>query len=201
MAATLMELKRAYYIDALALSPTQAAAMTIQDLEYAFFLDPPAGGGGGDPTMGGDLSGTASNAQLAAGSVGTTELANLAVTDAKVAAANKDGTAGTASMRTLGTGATQAAAGNHTHANMEVTTNKNTNNGYAGLDSSSRIAYAQLPAGSTVKVDKSGGTWPARPTTRTDICVIWSGADPSPSIVTSPSTGGMYEGDVRWITA
>src|SRR5438270_893818 len=39
-------------------------------------------------------------------------LAANAVTDAKVAAANKDGAAGTASMRTLGTGAAQAAAGN-----------------------------------------------------------------------------------------
>jgi hypothetical protein len=36
----------------------------------------------------------------------------LGITDAHVAAANKDGVAGTASMRTLGTGATQAAAGN-----------------------------------------------------------------------------------------
>jgi len=39
-------------------------------------------------------------------------IAPLAVTDAKVAAANKDGTAGTASMRTLGAGAQQATAGN-----------------------------------------------------------------------------------------
>ena len=58
--------------------------------------------GSGDPTMGGDLSGTASNAQIVAG----------AVTDTEVAAGNKDGAAGTASMRTLGTGSTQAAAGN-----------------------------------------------------------------------------------------
>lgn len=36
----------------------------------------------------------------------------LGITDAQVAAANKDGAAGTASMRTLGTGATQACAGN-----------------------------------------------------------------------------------------
>lgn len=50
----------------------------------------------------GDLSGTYPNPAIAA----------LAVTDAKVAAANKDGAAGTPSMRTLGTGATQAAAGN-----------------------------------------------------------------------------------------
>lgn len=37
------------------------------------------------------------------------------ITDAEIAAANKDGATGTACMRTLGTGAQQAAAGNHTH--------------------------------------------------------------------------------------
>lgn len=42
----------------------------------------------------------------------------LAVTDAKVAAANKDGAVGTPSMRTLGTGALQAAAGDHAHAGV-----------------------------------------------------------------------------------
>lgn len=41
-------------------------------------------GGGGDPTMGGDLSGTASNAQIVANAVGTTELAAGAVTAAKL---------------------------------------------------------------------------------------------------------------------
>lgn len=52
-------------------------------------------------TAGGDLSGTLSNLQIVASAVGTTEIADLAVTDAKVAAANKDGAAGTPSMRTL----------------------------------------------------------------------------------------------------
>jgi hypothetical protein len=42
------------------------------------------GTGGGDPTMGGDLSGTASTAQIKASAVGTTELADGSVTTAKV---------------------------------------------------------------------------------------------------------------------
>lgn len=42
----------------------------------------------------------------------TLEVAPLGITDAQVATANKDGTAATPSMRTLGTGALQAAPGN-----------------------------------------------------------------------------------------
>lgn len=43
------------------------------------------GGGGGDPVMGGDLSGLASNAQLAAGVVGSPELGASSVTATKIA--------------------------------------------------------------------------------------------------------------------
>jgi len=51
--------------------------------------------------LAGDLTGTAAAPAIAA----------LAVTDAKTAAANKDGAVGTPSMRTLGTGAAQAFPG------------------------------------------------------------------------------------------
>src|SRR5262245_48184086 len=54
--------------------------------------------------LAGDLSGTATSPQIAAG----------VITDADVNAANKDGAVGTASMRTIGTGAQQAMAGNRT---------------------------------------------------------------------------------------
>lgn len=56
-----------------------------------------------------------------------------------------------------------------------------------------------MPAGTTLTVRKSGGTWPARPTSRTDITVIWVGADPSPSIVASGTTGMIDNVDERKI--
>ena len=52
--------------------------------------------------LAGDLTGTAASPQIATG----------VIVDTDVNSANKDGAVGTPSMRTLGTGATQAAAGN-----------------------------------------------------------------------------------------
>lgn len=58
-----------------------------------------------------------------------------------------------------------------------------------------------VPSGTTITVIKSGSTWPARPTARTDIIVRWRGADPSPPIVAS-GTGGMLDNiDERQIPA
>lgn len=56
------------------------------------------------------------------------------------------------------------------------------------------VPIADLPAGSILYADKAAGVWPARPTTRTDIKVIWGGADPGPAIVGS-GTAGAYNGD------
>ena len=50
--------------------------------------------------------------EIATGAVGSGEIANGSITNADVAAANIDGTAATPSLRTLGTGAGQDAAGN-----------------------------------------------------------------------------------------
>lgn len=61
------------------------------------------------------------------------------------------------------------------------------------------VPISDLPAGSTITVYKTGGVWPARPTTRTDVTVVWTGALPAPAIVGS-GTGGAYNGDKHDVT-
>lgn len=53
---------------------------------------------------------------------GGSEITDLSLTDADIASANKDGSAVTPSMRTIGTAALQAAAGNHAHAAGDAAT-------------------------------------------------------------------------------
>lgn len=87
--------------------------------------------------------------------------------------------------------------------NMYYGTNVSGTKGYFALPAGSSggsVTYADLPASTTLTVLKSGGTWPARPTSRTDIVVQWKGPDPSPVIV-STGTGGMIDDvDIRLIT-
>lgn len=74
--------------------------------------NPPTGGGGG-------TGGTPDPHHLSHEPGGSDALTSL--TEASFDAGHVDGTAGTASLRTLGTGATQAAEGDHTHAEADVT--------------------------------------------------------------------------------
>lgn len=83
------------------------------------------------------------------------------ITDVDVASANKDGTAGTASLRTLGTGATQAAAGNDSrlsdarspsahHATHETGGSDAITSLDAGVLNSGTVPTARLPVGTVL---------------------------------------------------
>ncbi len=66
-------------------APTTGQVLTATGVAAASWQTP---SGGGDPAVGGDLTGTASNAQIAANAVGTAEIAANAVTTAKILDAN-----------------------------------------------------------------------------------------------------------------
>ena len=58
---------------------------------------------------------------------------------------------------------------------------------------------ATYPAGYMHARSKLNGAWQDRGTTRKDITVTWIGPLPAPPVVTS-GTGGMYEGDMLFVT-
>ena len=62
----------------------------------------------------------------------------------------------------------------------------------SGIDS---VAIADQPSGYVTAVAKVGSAWPNRPTTRTDVVVLWIGPDPAPDPVSSPAVNGMYSVD------
>lgn len=66
------------------------------------------------------------------------------------------------------------------------------------LQSVPPIDYSTLPAGVTLTVLKTGSTWPARPTSRTDLIVRWKGPDPSPAV---GGTGMVDNVDERAVTS
>ena len=75
-------------------------------------LGPAGAGGPPSGAAGGDLTGSYPNPTIGTGKVTSTHILDGTITDTDVALANKDGNAAVPSMRTLGSGATQAIAGN-----------------------------------------------------------------------------------------
>jgi microcystin-dependent protein len=109
--------------------------------------------------MGGDLEGDFPSPTIKNGAVTSAKIADETITHNDVAAANKDGAAAIPSMRTLGTGATQAVAGNdarlsdaraptaHTHTKANITDFAHT---HAAADVASGVLdIARIPVGST----------------------------------------------------
>lgn len=67
-------------------APTNGQILSFNGTNFTWVAQ--ASGGSGDPAVGGDLSGVASNAQIVSGAVGAAELATNAVTTLKITDAN-----------------------------------------------------------------------------------------------------------------
>jgi hypothetical protein len=91
------------------------------------------------------------------------DIRDLSITDADVAAANKDGTAATPSLRTLGTGAQQAAPGNINIRDVFMTFGQAmmvsvTNQG-AILNGTGQYAYNHYGGGANGVLTDADGVW------------------------------------------
>ena len=82
------------------------------------------------------------------------DIKDLTIVDGDVAAANKDGTTGTPSLRTLGTGAQQAAAGDHGHAGTNFADNETPAGAVDGVNDA--FTLAATPVAGSEQVYKNG---------------------------------------------
>ena len=96
-----------------------------------------------DPSMGGDLTGVASNAQIASGAVGTTELSTDAVTEPKLAMSNAPSNGQVISWN----GSALAWAGSPAYTKVNITTNYTVPSGfhYVFADATSGGITVTLP--------------------------------------------------------
>jgi hypothetical protein len=108
------------------------------------------------PTDASVTGGTAgAGVKIAAATITAANIASATITDVQIAAANKDGAAGVASLRTLGTGAAQAAAGNDSRlSDQRVPTDGSVTGGPAGAGV--KIAAATITDVNIAAANKDG---------------------------------------------
>lgn len=150
-------------------------------------------------SAGGTGSGGAATAvSSVAGRTGAVTLTTDDLTDATTVGKNLAKASSAATARTAIGAGTSSFSGVYTDLSGRPTIPAATTD--ASALTSGTLDLARVPAGVTLTVVKSGSTWPARPTSRTDVVVAWKGADPSPAIVAS-GTGGMLDNvDYRLVT-
>lgn len=78
------------------------------------------------------------------------QVGDATLTDVDIASANKDGASSTASMRTLGTGSAQAAAGNHTHTQWNKRVISAAFDGQGSAPAVNTTVYIQCPVAGTL---------------------------------------------------
>lgn len=105
-----------------------------------------------------------------------------------------DQAAGTASLRTLGTGATQALPGN---TGVELLANKNAASGYAGLDGSSLLATAQHGTGTAnsttfLRGDRTWATPTVQPTVTVANKTTTYTSTATDDVLTADGAGGAF---------
>ena len=123
---------------------------------------PAAGGGGGDPAVGGDLSGVASNAQIIAGAVADTEVAVGAnIAQSKIANLTSD-LAAKANNSVTVTGATSLTGGGDLTASrtLSLVNDAGTpgNSRYYGTDGAGAKGFHALPIGDPAMGGDLSGT-------------------------------------------
>ena len=150
-------------------------------------------GGSSDPTMGGDLSGTASNAQIVAGAVTNTEVsAGAAIAQSKIANLTSDLAAKAADNTVVHLAGTETVTGAKTFSgavNVPVPSSANhaVNKDYLDQEISGVPTQPDMTA-VPFFIQESAGVWPARTSVTNDSTkmVIWKGPEDNP-----PPIGGV----------
>jgi len=124
--------------------------------------------------------GSVTAAKLASNAVTTIKILDSNITNAKLAAVG-------------------AVANTYTNSTIAIDAAGRVVAASSSSGSAGTPTLANIPAGSVISVIKNVN-WPARPTSRADVTVIWIGADPSPAIISVPGTGGMLNGSDLRIT-